>query len=220
MPQNESVTLTPFTRQGHHVAGFLIMFLLLHFLSLKMDTNVIWPIFAFLSAVLHQGLVVVVWRAELFGSNISRMFNAKGFYLYGILFFLLFLLRFISTVGAAIDASRTFYLPYVVLWPITGTIFIFFIWAQVSVFTYFGVKRALGADHFYPEYRDIPFVRQGIFKYTSNGMYAFGLLGFMLPGLFFQSGMGLAVGLFHYLAVWLHYWATELPDMKYIYRNR
>jgi hypothetical protein len=75
----------------------------------------------------------------------------------------------------------------------------------------------LGADHFEPEYRKKPFVKNGIYRYTGNAMYTFGTLPFLLPGLLFQSGEGLAFGLYHYLAIWVHYWATEKPDMRHLY---
>ena len=217
MQRDPSSMLTPCTRQGWHVAGMIILYLLLYLLALRFNADPIWPLTALLTAVLHQGLVVATWRSELFGNRITRIFGPKGFYLYGTLFFLLVMVRFASAVGASVNSVGTLPLPAAFGWVTTGIVLLLFIWLQLSVFLYFSVKRALGADHFFPEYRTKPFVRKGIFRYTPNGMYTFGTLGFMLPGLILRSYPGLAVGLFHYLAVWMHYWATELPDMEYIY---
>lgn len=45
-----------------------------------------------------------------------------------------------------------------------------------SVGRYFSFTRAVGADHFDTAYRKLPIVNEGIFRYTSNGTYAFGFL--------------------------------------------
>ncbi|MCW3489901.1 methyltransferase [Dethiobacter alkaliphilus] len=217
MPRKKQTTLTPWTRQGWHAAGLIFLFLLLYFFSLKIGANTIWSLSALISAFLHQGLVVTVWRLELLGKYITRLLGTLGFYLYGTLFSLLLLARFAVAAGAALDSMGTLPLPAVFWWVITAIVLFFFIWLEFSVLRYFGIKRALGADHFFPEYRKMPFVRKGIFRYTPNGMYTFGTLAFMLPGLILRSDIGLAVGIFHYLSVWLHYWATELPDMEHIY---
>jgi hypothetical protein len=82
---------------------------------------------------------------------------------------------------------------------------------------YFGLKRALGIDHFDPAYRKIPFIRQGIFKYTSNGMYKFAFLLLWAVGLLFLSEAALLVAAFSHLYIWVHYYCTELPDIRRIY---
>ena len=82
---------------------------------------------------------------------------------------------------------------------------------------YFTFRRALGVDHFDPSYHSRPLVRQGIFRFTRNGMYIFGLLMAWLPGLWYASAAGLVLALFNHAYVWVHYFATERPDMKRIY---
>jgi len=77
--------------------------------------------------------------------------------------------------------------------------------------------RALGIDHFDPAWRSAPFVRQGIFRFTRNGMYVYGFLLMWVPGLWWGSAAALAVALFNHLYIWVHYYATELPDMARIY---
>jgi hypothetical protein len=86
-----------------------------------------------------------------------------------------------------------------------------------SVKRYFGFKRAFGIDHFDPSYRSMPFVRKGIFRFNSNGMYVFGFLLIWVPGLWWASEAALVAALFNHVYIWLHYYATERPDMRRIY---
>ena len=88
-----------------------------------------------------------------------------------------------------------------------------------SVKKYFGIDRAFGLDHFNPEeVKNEPFVKRGIFKYTSNGMYIYGFLILWIPGLLFQSKAALLAALFSHIYIWIHYYFTELPDIKMIYK--
>ena len=82
---------------------------------------------------------------------------------------------------------------------------------------YFGAKRALGIDHFDSSYRRKPLVREGIFRFSSNSMYVFGLLLLWIPGLLCFSRAALLVALFSHIYVWVHYYCIEKPDMKRMY---
>ena len=93
-------------------------------------------------------------------------------------------------------------------------------WLMYSVLQYFTVKRALGADHFDPEYRSLSLEKRGIFAYTRNGMYTFGLLALYIPGLLWASQAALWLGLLNHLNTWLHYFVTERPDMRRIYGDK
>ena len=66
-------------------------------------------------------------------------------------------------------------------------------------------------------YRSSSFVRKGIFRFTRNGMYVYGFLLLWVPALWFASLAALAVALFNHLYIWVHYFATERPDMERIY---
>jgi hypothetical protein len=80
------------------------------------------------------------------------------------------------------------------------------------------MNRAFGIDHFEgAEAKNVPMVRQGIFKYTSNGMYVFGFLLLWIPGLIFLSKAALLAAFFNHLYIWVHYYFTEKPDMRIIY---
>jgi hypothetical protein len=86
-----------------------------------------------------------------------------------------------------------------------------------SVRRYFGFQRAFGIDHFDETYRTLPLVRNGIFRFTSNGMYVFGFFLIWVPGLWWASAAAMWVALFNHLYIWVHYHSTERPDMRRIY---
>lgn len=88
---------------------------------------------------------------------------------------------------------------------------------MVSVRKYFGFKRAAGADHFDPAYRDLPLVNEGIFRFTNNGMYLFGFFLFWAVAIGFDSKSALAVAAWSHAYIWVHWFATEKPDMEYLY---
>jgi phospholipid methyltransferase len=85
-----------------------------------------------------------------------------------------------------------------------------------SVKKYFTMNRAFGIDHFDKNY-NVPFERKGIFRFTNNGMYIYGLMILYIPGLLLFSEAALVVALFNHIYIWVHYYTTELPDMKEIY---
>ena len=86
-----------------------------------------------------------------------------------------------------------------------------------SVTRYFTYRRAVGIDHFDPSYRNEPLVRHGIFRFTPNAMYTFGLLILWVPGLLAASAAALLAALFSHVYIWVHYFCTERPDMHHIY---
>ena len=102
---------------------------------------------------------------------------------------------------------------------ITGLFAVIGIYAIYSVLRYFGLKRAAGADHFDPRYRDMPFVRQGVFRFTSNGMYLYAFLLFWAIAIGLNSSAALAVAAFSHAYIWVHFYSTEKPDMDFIYSS-
>ena len=85
---------------------------------------------------------------------------------------------------------------------------------------YFGMARAAGADHFDARYRDMPLVDKGIFRFTNNGMYAFAFLVFWAIAIGFGSLAALAIAAFSHAYIWVHFYATETPDMDFLYGSR
>jgi hypothetical protein len=170
--------------------------------------------------VLHQVYVWFAWRTQLKYSLISRIFGESGFRVYRIGFTVLFASRLIfiillslSNRNSIVLSSGFSYALAVVFILLSGYLF-------YSVRTYFGFKRAYGIDHFDESYRHLPFVREGIFKYTSNAMYTFGFLVLWVPGLIFFSKAALLAACFNHVYIWVHYYTTELPDIRYIYGSR
>jgi len=170
--------------------------------------------FAVSVPVIHQVFVWLAWRLELKYSFISKIF---GFQIYLIVFFVLFLFRFISLalLGSADKGSLGIYpelrLFLILICLVPG------LYAMYSVKRYFGLKRAAGGDHFEVKYQTMALATKGIFQFTSNGMYVYAFLLFWAIAVYFSSIMALIVALFSHIYIWVHFYCTERPDMEYIY---
>jgi len=183
---------------------------------LGMNTN-IWFWIAIVIPILHQIYVVLVWRFELYKQTFSSRFGVKkAFKLYSIGFSILFVSRLIFIIFLAISNKNTLQIDPIIVYIIVALILPLVIFLFYSVKKYFTVERAYGIDHFDKSY-NVPYVKKGIFKYTNNGMYVFGLMILYLPGLFLFSEAAIIVAIFNHIFIWAHYYFTELPDMKEIY---
>lgn len=179
-----------------------------------------WFLIAMLSPIIHQLYVLLCWRFELFHKSISKKFGAKGFKIYKIGFAILFIARLFTIVILAISNSNTLELNKTIAYLLAAIIFIPSAYLFYSVKNYFGFDRAFGIDHFDPAaFKNTPFVKKGIFRYSSNAMYVFGFLILWIPALIFISKAALLVALFNHVYIWVHYYFTELPDMEIIYKN-
>ena len=179
-----------------------------------------WANLAIWMPVIHQCYVLVCWRSELHYQGLSKLFGANGFKIYKTGFAILGFSRPVLMVLLAISGRMTLGIAPFFSYVLSAIFLIPAIYLFYSVKKYFGFDRALGMDHFYPEeYRLKPFVDQGIFKYTRNGMYTFGFFLACVPGFLLQSKAALAIALFSHLYIWVHYYFTERPDMKIIYRD-
>ena len=217
----------------HQQWHFLILLVLLTGLYLYVDsdptiltgelwgiTTSTWFLFAILSPIIHQIYVVVCWRLELHHNSISKAFGDNGFKLYKVGFAILILSRLAIIILLAISSAHTLKINAVFAYLIAAIIFIPAVYLFYSVKKYFGMDRAFGIDHFRPqEFRNAPFVKKGIFKYTSNGMYIYGFLLLWIPGLLWLSKAAIVVALFNHIYIWVHYYFTELPDIKVIYED-
>lgn len=181
-------------------------------------TTEIWILIVFVIPIVHQVFVLLIWRSELYYSLITRKLGPKGFKIYGVLFMILFLSRIVILFALAIANENTITLgDYAIHILLIATFLIIGLYLGYSVGRYFGVKRALGIDHFDSEYRNKKLVKRGIFKYINNSMYIVGFLLFYIPGLLFSSLAALILALIHHIYIWVHYFTTEKPDMKRIY---
>lgn len=179
----------------------------------------IWLILALASPVVHQVYVLICWRLELYYNLLTRKIGEEAFRIYKVGFFILFMGRMVFILLLSESNKNTFHLGPFLKYTISGIISIVVLYAFYSVKKYFGISRAAGLDHFDLSIAKTPIVKKGIFKYTNNGMYAFAFLIVYLPGFLYQSRASLLVAVFSHIYIWVHYYCTELPDLKTIYKN-
>ena len=178
-----------------------------------------WFLLALAVPAIHQAYVLLVWRFELYQRTFSKRLGVKrAFNLYAVVFSLLFAGRFIAILFLSISNKDTLYLDPVIAYIVAALITPPVIYLFYSVKKYFTIERAFGIDHFDKNYNE-PYVKKGIFKYTDNGMYVFGLMVLYLPGLLLLSEAALLVAMFNHVFIWAHYYFTERPDMVEIYGN-
>ena len=136
--------------------------------------------------------------------------------MYAVGFSILFVCRLISIIILAVSSQDSLlinsYISYLLAAVITPVVIYLF----YSIKRYFTIERAYGIDHFDKDY-NVPYVKGGIFRFTNNGMYVYGLMILYLPGLLLFSKEALVVALFNHAYIWVHYYCTERPDMKVIY---
>ena len=170
-------------------------------------------------SIAHQLQVVICWRLELYHQLLTKLFGStkRAFLFHEILFFLLFGGRMVSFgLLARKDANsiemnaniRVLLLAFCASCAIT---------VLYCVLRYFGIDRAAGSDHFFQGVRKMPMVNEGIFKYMSNAMYKIGVLMWFVPGIYFESKCAIVAALVHYVLVWVHYYCTEIPDLRYMH---
>ena len=212
-----------FKHQIWHLGGTSILFYIgIKFSGLQNNTNTFvsldafsWFIIAMTIPLIHQAYVWVCWRSELCWKSISSTIGFKG---YVIIFFVLIISRLSAIVLCFVDYG-SLYVPGWFAWSLAVIIFIPGIYTMYSVKKYFGFLRAAGADHFDSKYRDIPFERRGIFKWSPNAMYTFAIgipFGFAVAT---GSQSMFIVAIYTYISIWLHYFCTEKEDFKVIYGN-
>ena len=212
-----------FKHQIWHLGGTVILFYIgAKFAGLQNNTNTFinlgafgWFIIAMTIPLIHQAYVWICWRSELCWKSISSTIGFKG---YVIIFFVLIISRLSAIVLCFVDYG-SLYTPRWLAWSLAVIIFIPGIYTMYSVKKYFGFLRAAGADHFDSKYRDLPFERRGIFKWSPNAMYTFAIgipFGFAVAT---GSQSMFIVAIYTYISIWLHYFCTEKEDFKVIYGN-
>lgn len=169
--------------------------------------------------VVHQVLVWLVFRGQLGWGALTRIFGEADLLVWGIVFMPLLVARPIAVYGLARANAATLHLPQGVAVLIGVVILIPCVFTLASVGRYFGIRRALGGDHFRIAYRKMPLVKKGAFRYSSNAMYSFAFLGLWSIALLIGSQAALSVALFQHAFIWAHYVGTEAPDMELIYRQ-
>lgn len=176
-----------------------------------------WLWMAVVIAVAHQVLVWFCWRTELHASLLTRVLGGQAFSVYAILFSILGIARVAVVFLLAISNRDSLQINTAVPRVLAAIVAVPAAYLFYSVIRYFGFRRAFGIDHFEESCRSMPLVRKGIFRWTRNGMYVYGFLVLWVPALWFSSAAAMAAALFNHLYIWVHYYATELPDMRRIY---
>ncbi len=176
-----------------------------------------WFWLAIAIPVIHQSYVFFIWRFELYRRTFSKWLGVKkAFTYYAVIFCFLFLSRLISIVLLSVSNRNSLNLDPAIAYILVALITPFVMYTGYSVRKYFTISRAFGIDHFDPGYHEL-FVKKGIFKYTDNGMYIFGLMILYLPGLLILSEAAILLAVFNHIYIWVHYCFTERPDMVKIY---
>ena len=177
-----------------------------------------WLLLAVLSPIVHQIYVLIIWRVELYYKGFSKLFGKNAFTIYKVGFAILLLSRVVTLILLAISNRNSLEINAVGLYGFTLFCLVPALYLFYSVVKYFGIDRAFGLDHFQPEAaREWALVNKGIFKYTNNGMYIFGFFALYIPGILLASKAALLIALFNHIYIWVHFYTTELPDMKEIY---
>ena len=212
-----------FKHQIWHLGGTIALFYLgTQIIELENNINVFlgikaleWFIIAMSIPLIHQTYVWICWRSELCWKAISKTI---GFKTYAVIFIIIMVLR-LSSIGLCFADYGTWFAPGWIAWTISVLIFIPFIYTIYSIKKYFGFMRATGIDHFDPNYRDIPFEKRGIFKWSSNAMYTFAIAVFFGFAISSGSKAMFVFAAYSYIGGWLHYFCTEKEDFKIIYGN-
>jgi hypothetical protein len=192
--------------------------------SSDMSSGIFWGIntktwfwLAIAIPIVHQVYVWLIWRFELYQRSFTKRYGLKrSFNVYAVGFSILFVSRLISIIILAYSNKDTLNVSPMLAYALAALITPLVIYLFYSVKKYFTIERAYGIDHFDKHYSE-PYVKNGIFKYTENGMYVFGLMILYLPGLLFLSKAAIVAALFNHAYIWVHYYFTERPDMQEIY---
>ena len=212
-----------FKNQIWHIGGLILLFYIgCQIVDFENNSNVFlgisvknWFLFSMMTPLIHQSYVWLCWRSELCWKIISRTI---GFKVYVIIFFILAILR-LSSIGLCFADYGSWFTPGWMAWIVAILIFVPFVYTIYSIKKYFGFLRATGKDHFDPSYKNIPFEKRGIFKWSSNAMYTFALAVFFGFAISAGSKAMFVFAAYSYIGTWLHYFCTEKEDFKVIYGN-
>tara|TARA_Y100000590_G_scaffold16037_1_gene19431 strand:- start:296 stop:970 length:675 start_codon:yes stop_codon:yes gene_type:complete len=210
-----------FKHQIWHLGGVILLFYTgVKLVDLENNTNTFiginsldWFMIAMSIPLIHQVYVWISWRSELCWKLVTKTIGFNG---YVIFFFILIISRLSAIVLCFVDYG-SLYTPGWFAWILATLIFIPGAYTMYSVKKYFGFLRAAGADHFDKKYRDMPFEKRGIFKWTPNAMYVFAIaIPFAFATVSGSESMFI-VSIYTYISIWLHYFCTEKEDFKVIY---
>ena len=210
-----------FKNQIWHLGGTIVLFYVgIQFVDFNNSAKTFlglsassWFMIAMSIPIIHQTYVWICWRSELCWKSISNTIGFKGY----IIFFLILIISRLSAIVLCFVDYGSLYKPGLLSWIISIILFIPGAYTMYSVKKYFGFLRAAGADHFDPQYRDMPFEKRGIFKWSPNAMYVFAIgIPFAFAVATGSQSM-FVIAIYTYISIWLHYFCTEKEDFKVIY---
>jgi hypothetical protein len=169
--------------------------------------------------VAHQVVVWLGFRGQLCFRIFTRLFGRLDIAAWGLVFLPLLVLRVISLVGSGLTDRGSLGLNRAVAVPAGLALLGLAFYTLWSVFRYFGLARALGADHFRAEYCNLPFEKRGAFRLSNNAMYTFAFLGLWGAALLLDSRNALALAAFQHAYIWVHWYCVEAPDMDFLYKR-
>lgn len=179
-----------------------------------------WFYVAVAIPIAHQTFIWFCWRTELYQGLLTRWFGDRAFAVYAWGFAILIFLKPVSVTLLAVANRDTLPLGWGLRCALASTMALPAAYLFYSVARYFGFRRAIGVDHFDPDtYRHIPYVRDGIYRFTQHGMYVFGHLFVWIPAVLGASLAATAVALFSHVYIWVHYHCLERPDVRRIYAS-
>lgn len=218
-----------FEKQGWHFL-FLLALLILVGLTARGDvlagslwgiSTQVWLWLAIVIPIAHQVILGIIWRSELYHQWMTKAFGEQAFLVYKVIFTVLFVLRPIAILLLGVSNRGTLACPPGLMYMFGLALLVPFGYTMYSVARYFGVDRAYGIDHFEPErYRQVTLVKKGMFKYSDNAMYKFGFLVLWSIAFLTLSKAALLAAIFSHVYIWVHFYFTELPDMRTIYQER
>jgi voltage-gated potassium channel Kch len=176
-----------------------------------------WFVIALVVPIVHQVYVWLAWRSQLCFGTVTKRFGDHAFVIYQVVFMFLLLARPVSLTMLAIADHDSLALSVPIRIAVCTILGLPAAYGMYSVVRYFGMARAAGKDHFDANFRSEPLVKQGIFRYTSNAMYAIVFLGVWVIAIAAASWAALVAAGFSHAYIWVHYYCTERPDMKVIY---
>lgn len=181
--------------------------------------SVQWAQITIAAAILHQVLVVLVWRTQLYFAWMTRAFGRRALAIWGAMFLPFLFARPVLILATGLADPGSLPGARALQIGLGCALLIPAIWGAHSVVRYFTVPRALGGDHFFDEYLNLPLVREGLFKYSQNAMYGIIFLGLWGLALLTGSWNALVVALFQHAYIWVHMYCTEAPDMALLYKD-
>lgn len=182
-------------------------------------SDTFWFWLSIFAVVTHQILVWLVFRGQLGWRVFTRLFGKFDLAVWSTIFLILLSTRPLFLLIVANSTEGTLFLPFLFRLILAVLLALPALYTLWSVIKYFGVIRALGADHFRSEYQHMPLVNEGIFKYVQNGMYLFAFFVLYAIALIFASIPALILAFFQHAYIWVHYFCTEKPDMELIYSD-